>query len=123
MIVLRVSKGNPNTQRSCPYRPAGRLRGREHAFRARCILLGGRHARPRRCAAARPPPGRRRSRHTDTTPFMSRNTQSSRPLVIAAVMASMAMVAIEATIVSTAMPRVVSQLGDLRRDRAVMANA
>ncbi|MGF6741873.1 hypothetical protein [Paraburkholderia atlantica] len=54
---------------------------------------------------------------------MSRNTQSSRPLVIAAVMASMAMVAIEATIVSTAMPRVVSQLGDLRRDRAVMANA
>ena len=44
---------------------------------------------------------------------MSRNSQSSRPLVIAAVMASMAMVAIEATIVSTAMPQIVSQLGDL----------
>jgi EmrB/QacA subfamily drug resistance transporter len=44
---------------------------------------------------------------------MSRNTQSSRPLVIAAVMASMAMVAIEATIVSTAMPQIVAQLGDL----------
>ncbi|RZF29282.1 MFS transporter [Paraburkholderia sp. UYCP14C] len=44
---------------------------------------------------------------------MSRSLQSSRPLVIAAVMASMAMVAIEATIVSTAMPQIVSQLGDL----------
>ncbi|MEM5457817.1 MDR family MFS transporter [Paraburkholderia phytofirmans] len=44
---------------------------------------------------------------------MSRNPQSSRPLVIAAVMASMAMVAIEATIVSTAMPQIVAQLGDL----------
>ncbi|WP_176057167.1 MDR family MFS transporter [Paraburkholderia sp. BCC1876] len=43
----------------------------------------------------------------------SRNPQSSRPLVIAAVMASMAMVAIEATIVSTAMPQIVAQLGDL----------
>ncbi|WP_429572577.1 MDR family MFS transporter [Paraburkholderia sp. UCT70] len=113
MIVLRVSKGNPNTQRSCPIRPARRLPGREHAFSARCILLTGRHARPRRCVAARPPPGRRRIQHIDTTPFMSRNTQSSRPLVIAAVMASMAMVAIEATIVSTAMPQIVSQLGDL----------
>ncbi|MGF6770806.1 EmrB/QacA subfamily drug resistance transporter [Paraburkholderia sp. GAS199] len=44
---------------------------------------------------------------------MSRNPQSSRHLVIAAVMASMAMVAIEATIVSTAMPQIVAQLGDL----------
>ncbi|MDR6390211.1 MDR family MFS transporter [Paraburkholderia phenoliruptrix] len=44
---------------------------------------------------------------------MSRNPQSSRPLVIASVMASMAMVAIEATIVSTAMPQIVAQLGDL----------
>ncbi|MFL9910193.1 MDR family MFS transporter [Paraburkholderia sp. RL17-337-BIB-A] len=44
---------------------------------------------------------------------MSRSPQSSRPLVIAAVMASMAMVAIEATIVSTAMPQIVTQLGDL----------
>jgi EmrB/QacA subfamily drug resistance transporter len=44
---------------------------------------------------------------------MSRNPQTSRPLVIAAVMASMAMVAIEATIVSTAMPQIVAQLGDL----------
>ncbi|QQC65755.1 MDR family MFS transporter [Paraburkholderia ginsengisoli] len=44
---------------------------------------------------------------------MSRSPQSSRAPVIAAVMASMAMVAIEATIVSTAMPQIVSQLGDL----------
>ncbi|WP_175161466.1 MDR family MFS transporter [Paraburkholderia fynbosensis] len=44
---------------------------------------------------------------------MSRSPQSSRALVIAAVMASMAMVAIEATIVSTAMPQIVTQLGDL----------
>jgi MFS family permease len=44
---------------------------------------------------------------------MSRNPPSSRALVIAAVMASMAMVAIEATIVSTAMPQIVAQLGDL----------
>lgn len=44
---------------------------------------------------------------------MSRSPQSSRPLIIAAVMASMAMVAIEATIVSTAMPQIVAQLGDL----------
>jgi EmrB/QacA subfamily drug resistance transporter len=39
---------------------------------------------------------------------------SSRPLVIGAVMASMVMVAIEATIVSTAMPQIVAQLGGLR---------
>ncbi|RDK03319.1 MDR family MFS transporter [Paraburkholderia lacunae] len=44
---------------------------------------------------------------------MSRSPQSSRHLVIAAVMASMAMIAIEATIVSTAMPQIVAQLGDL----------
>jgi EmrB/QacA subfamily drug resistance transporter len=44
---------------------------------------------------------------------MSRSPQSSRAPVIAAVMASMAMVAIEATIVSTAMPQIVTQLGDL----------
>ncbi|WP_144109321.1 MDR family MFS transporter [Paraburkholderia sp. BCC1886] len=44
---------------------------------------------------------------------MSRSPESSRRLVIAAVMASMAMVAIEATIVSTAMPQIVAQLGDL----------
>ena len=41
-------------------------------------------------------------------------SQSSRPLVIGAVMASMVMVAIEATIVSTAMPQIVAQLGGLR---------
>jgi EmrB/QacA subfamily drug resistance transporter len=40
--------------------------------------------------------------------------QSSRPLVIGAVMASIVMVAIEATIVSTAMPQIVAQLGGLR---------
>jgi EmrB/QacA subfamily drug resistance transporter len=44
----------------------------------------------------------------------SQNATASRPLVIAAVMASMVMVAIEATIVSTAMPQIVAQLGGLR---------
>src|SRR5580658_5449213 len=44
---------------------------------------------------------------------MSPNPQTTRPLVIASVMASMAMVAIEATIVSTAMPQIVTQLGGL----------
>ncbi|MDR3614020.1 MAG: MDR family MFS transporter [Candidatus Obscuribacterales bacterium] len=39
--------------------------------------------------------------------------QKSRGLVIAAVMATMSMVAIEATIVSTAMPQIVAQLGGL----------
>ena len=38
---------------------------------------------------------------------------SKRAFVIAAVMASMAMVAIEATIVSTAMPQIVAQIGDI----------
>ncbi|MEJ8856098.1 MFS transporter [Variovorax robiniae] len=42
---------------------------------------------------------------------MNKNTH--RPLVIAAVMASMAMVAIEATVVSTVMPRIASDLGGL----------
>ena len=42
------------------------------------------------------------------------NPHTSRPLVIGAVMASMVMVAIEATIVSTAMPQIVAQLGGLR---------
>src|ERR1700761_8022499 len=45
---------------------------------------------------------------------MSNHPKTVRPLVIAAVMASMAMVAIEATIVSTAMPQIVTQLGGLR---------
>src|SRR3954469_6793171 len=36
-----------------------------------------------------------------------------RPLVMAAVMAAMFMIAIEATIVSTAMPQIAAQLGDL----------
>jgi EmrB/QacA subfamily drug resistance transporter len=40
--------------------------------------------------------------------------KSSRPLVIAAVMASMFMVATEATIVSTVMPQIVAELGGLR---------
>ncbi|WP_250527001.1 MDR family MFS transporter [Caballeronia sp. GAWG2-1] len=44
---------------------------------------------------------------------MPQARQTVRPLVIAAVMASMAMVAIEATIVSTAMPQIATQLGGL----------
>src|SRR3984957_3750645 len=45
---------------------------------------------------------------------MSQHLKTVRPLVIASVMASMFMVAIEATIVSTAMPQIVAQLGGLR---------
>src|SRR6202034_3358955 len=40
--------------------------------------------------------------------------KTRRPFVIAAVMAAMFMIAIEATIVSTAMPRIVGQLGGLQ---------
>jgi EmrB/QacA subfamily drug resistance transporter len=45
---------------------------------------------------------------------MSKHPQTSRPLVVASVMAAMAMVAIEATIVSTSMPQIVTELGGLR---------
>lgn len=44
--------------------------------------------------------------------FMSERT-THRGLVVAAIMASMAMIAIEATIVSTAMPQIAAQLGQL----------
>ncbi len=44
---------------------------------------------------------------------MSASPRSNRPLVIASVMAAMFMIAIEATIVSTAMPQIASQLGGL----------
>jgi EmrB/QacA subfamily drug resistance transporter len=44
---------------------------------------------------------------------MVQSPRTSRPLVIASVMASMFMVAIEATIVSTAMPQIVAELGGL----------
>lgn len=44
---------------------------------------------------------------------MTTSRTTRRPLVIAAVMASMAMVAIEATIISTAMPGIVGELGGL----------
>ncbi|MBV9221110.1 MAG: MFS transporter [Methylobacteriaceae bacterium] len=44
---------------------------------------------------------------------MSLSSKSLRPPIIASVMASMVMVAIEATIVSTAMPQIASQLGGL----------
>jgi EmrB/QacA subfamily drug resistance transporter len=44
---------------------------------------------------------------------MSHHPKTRRSLVIASIMASMAMVAIEATIVSTAMPQIVTQLGGL----------
>ncbi len=42
------------------------------------------------------------------------NLKSGRALVIASVMASMCMIALEATIVSTAMPQIVAELGGLR---------
>src|ERR1044072_2667864 len=94
---------------------ASRRSQAQHEFLARRILHVG---RPRtaccRVAARMPivmPPD---AQHPNTNPRpMSRSLQSSRRLVIAAVMASMAMVAIEATIVSTAMPQIVAQLGDL----------
>jgi EmrB/QacA subfamily drug resistance transporter len=44
---------------------------------------------------------------------MSASPRSNRPLVIASVMAAMFMIAIEATIVSTAMPQIAAQLGGL----------
>ncbi|WP_284506621.1 MDR family MFS transporter [Caballeronia sp. GAWG1-5s-s] len=57
---------------------------------------------------------RRGSRPLSSDPDrMPQHKQTVRPLVIAAVMASMAMVAIEATIVSTAMPQIATQLGGL----------
>jgi multidrug resistance protein len=49
---------------------------------------------------------------TPTPPLTAPRT-TNRPLVIAAIMASMAMVAIEATIVSTVMPQIASELGGL----------
>lgn len=45
---------------------------------------------------------------------MPLKSKSGRALVIASVMASMCMVALEATIVSTAMPQIVAELGGLR---------
>src|SRR6202171_3119456 len=54
---------------------------------------------------------RRVSPHTCC--MLNKNLKPTRPLVIASVMASMAMVAIEATIVATAMPQIVTQLGGL----------
>ena len=47
-------------------------------------------------------------------PIVPTEPKTSRPLVIAAVMASLCMVAIEATIVSTAMPQIIAQLGGLK---------
>ena len=44
---------------------------------------------------------------------MSQSVKTSRGFVVAAVMASMFMVAIEATIISTAMPQIVAELGGL----------
>src|ERR1700690_2248165 len=44
---------------------------------------------------------------------MAVQSTSSRPHVIASIMAAMVMVAIEVTIVSTAMPQIVAQLGGL----------
>jgi EmrB/QacA subfamily drug resistance transporter len=45
--------------------------------------------------------------------LMTLPSKTHRPLVLAAVMAAMFMIAIEATIVSTAMPKIAAQLGDL----------
>ena len=44
---------------------------------------------------------------------MTLPSKTHRPLVLASVMAAMFMIAIEATIVSTAMPKIAAQLGDL----------
>lgn len=45
---------------------------------------------------------------------MPQQSRTSRPLVVASIMASMCMIAIEATIVSTAMPQIAAELGGLR---------
>ena len=49
----------------------------------------------------------------NSEPMKTAPRTTNRPLVIAAIMASMAMVAIEATIVSTVMPQIASSLGGL----------
>jgi EmrB/QacA subfamily drug resistance transporter len=61
-------------------------------------------------AAARDPLSQQPALQTRT---MSQSAKPSRAPVVAAVMMSMAMIAIEATIVSTAMPQIVAQLGGL----------
>ncbi len=48
------------------------------------------------------------------SPQLAKQFASSRALVIASVMTSMCMIAIEATIVATAMPQIVAELGGLR---------
>ena len=51
---------------------------------------------------------------TQTTPLTRPAAPTlRRPLIMASVMASMFMIAVEATIVSTAMPQIAAQLGDL----------
>src|SRR3954464_10220773 len=45
---------------------------------------------------------------------MQADPRTRRPFVIASIMAAMFMIAIEATIVSTAMPQIVGQLGGLQ---------
>ena len=67
-----------------------------------CLLM---HPRPTRLF---PTPGKR-----PTYLAMSASLRLRRPLVLASVMASMFMIAIEATIVSTAMPQIAGRLGDL----------
>jgi EmrB/QacA subfamily drug resistance transporter len=54
-----------------------------------------------------------RRRNTPGIGQLAQDSTSSRSLVIASVMASMFMIAIEATIVSTAMPQIVARLGGL----------
>ena len=48
------------------------------------------------------------------SPIMTQTSRTNRPLVLGSIMAAMFMVAIEATIVSTAMPQIVGQLGGLQ---------
>ena len=48
-----------------------------------------------------------------TSPAMQSPPRSRRPLILASVIAAMIMIALEATIVATAMPQIASQLGDL----------
>src|SRR3954451_22385770 len=83
------------------------------------------HQRPRRRtkgtsrtaarAPAEPSSGRRvsRGRGRPNSAGMLPAPTSRRPLVLASVMAAMFMIAIEATIVSTAMPQIAGRLGDL----------
>ena len=94
------------------WRPPPRLTFRSLRAARTCIGGGGGHFVARRHAGyalGRP------AWRTGFARIPALNTQNSiRPLVIASVMTAMAIIAIESTIVATAMPKIVGDLGGLR---------